>query len=262
MRIKRSFNPEIVNSIVRHPDVFSFVKDDSITEPKDFDCTGILSDSRNISLLVIDDSGEAQGVFILIAINDSTFEVHTNLLSSCRGADAIAAANMASEFMFISTPCARIVTRVPEFNRAALSFSKKNGFQVDYIRDKSFLYGGSLISQTYLSLDIYSWMRIVSLGFQGVGKRFHDNLEALKVDTGIGGDIHADDDAHDAAVGISISMMLSGMISKSEYYFNEWAAISGYAPAKHLGIDRDGNHIINITEAVIALDSSLNVKEA
>ena len=260
MKIKRTFDSDLVNSIIRHPDIFPLVKDDSFESPEDFDCQSMIANSRNVVLSVLDDKDTVVGVFIFIALNDTTFEVHTNLLSKCRKNNALAAAVKARDFMFTATPCSRLVTRVPEFNKPAFNFSKLNGFEVDFIREKSFSYNKKLFNQTFLSLDIYSWMRIVAMKFQMLGEKFHSQLEKLKNETGIGEEVHDVDKPHDVTVGISLSMMLAGQISKSEYYFNEWASLAGYSGVKHLGINNDNEHILDIGEAIISIDRNLTVK--
>ena len=91
------------------------------------------------------------GVFMLHAHNLVTYEVHTCLPFA--GSRALDAAIAGRKWMFENTPCQRLITNVPEFNKVALRFAKKAGMKVIGINEKSFMKNGKLYDQTLLGIS-------------------------------------------------------------------------------------------------------------
>jgi len=91
------------------------------------------------------------GVFMLHPHNHVTWEVHTCLPFA--GKRTLEAAIAGRTWMFENTPCMRIITNVPTFNRAALAFAKRAGMKEYGVNEKSFLKNGVLYDQILLGIS-------------------------------------------------------------------------------------------------------------
>lgn len=88
------------------------------------------------------------------------------------------------------------------------------------------------------------------------GHAFHEQLFALLPASAQ----HDDDPAHDAAVGRALRIGLDDHDTKrAERSYNIWAVQHGYAPVTFLG-ESDGESLIDIVEAVIAVDPEGHVR--
>ena len=68
------------------------------------------------------------GLFLVIPISETTYEVHVSVLDGHRGADALAATETAIGMIFIRTPCVLLIGRTPLANRAGCLFALMSGF--------------------------------------------------------------------------------------------------------------------------------------
>lgn len=85
------------------------------------------------------------------------------------------------------------------------------------------------------------------------GEQFHHQLFAVLPASAQ----HPDDGDHDAAVGRAIRVGLDeGAPERAERQYNGWALQHGYAPVKFLGLNADGQMVVDIVEAVIAFDAT------
>lgn len=107
---------DIANSIMRHPDVFPFIRDDYSPDVEDFTARTLLEMPMVYFLL------PSPGcLFILVPFVTSTmYEGHTAVVPESRGKQAIQAGKDAIRWMFENTRCERIVGFFPESNRRAL----------------------------------------------------------------------------------------------------------------------------------------------
>lgn len=85
------------------------------------------------------------------------------------------------------------------------------------------------------------------------GELFHEQLFVVLPNSAQ----HPDDGEHDAAVGRAIRIGLDeGAPARAERQYNAWALSHGYAPVKFLGLNTDGQMVVDIVEAVIAFDTT------
>jgi hypothetical protein len=164
------------------------------------------------------------GCFLLHCVDQGRYVVHTNLLPTCRGKDALRAAHDAMEFGFTRTDCVEALTMVPVNNPQAKWFAKAMGFRYMFTRKAFWLSGGEKHDMEYFSMSIDDW--IIQGRCASEGAKFHEFLHSLP-----GGLVsHDDDDTHDSYVGATMKMMVSGQVKKGASIYNRWARFAGYVP--------------------------------
>lgn len=140
---------DLVASIIAHPAIWPHIHDDNSTE-----CTPADHDGFYWMLV----TGDCQlGVFLVHALNSVCYQMHTCLLPCAWGAPAKAAAQMLLKWAFEETPCEKMTTLVPAYNRAALRFAKAGGMQHEGVNRASFLRNGELIDQIMLGITKQEW---------------------------------------------------------------------------------------------------------
>lgn len=82
------------------------------------------------------------------------------------------------------------------------------------------------------------------------GRHFHESLHQLVP----GIDHHADDPAHDAAVGQALRIGLEdGEPERGIAHYNQWALTHGYAPIRVLARQVDGSVVLDLVTAHVAV---------
>ena len=147
--VERTLDYELVRRIVTHPKIYCHIADDG--SPAAADWRPIESDAV-VYLLVLSDEQPA-GVFTLVPQNRVCYEVHTCLLPDIWGPDALIASGKAMRWMFANTPCERIMTNVPDYNRIALRFARRSGMTYFGCNTKSYLHRGVLHDQIMLGVS-------------------------------------------------------------------------------------------------------------
>ena len=184
----------------------------------------VAQDDKPISLAGLWDSSAFiefdTGGFIFQALSAGLYEVHTLFLPKSHG--VYDKARAAAHFMFCATDCAEIVTKVPAFNVAARRLTEKMGFVLDFSRKAAF--AGNDVD--YYRLPLKGWM-FQEANLAEFGRQFHARLDAAGKHTN-----HADDPAHDSAVGYALCAAQFGQLEKAQRFYNEWALFAGYEPAQ------------------------------
>lgn len=139
--IGRTFDPTLVNRFINDPDVRPFVGGDITTA---LDLTGAVQDQANIFLL-----GE-HGGFAFIWSAPSTYEVHTFITPSGRGAWAASAALTARGLMATEHGADRLWTRVPSEAGNVRRFTTAAGFSPVGRQTRDFGAGPA-------DFDLYEW---------------------------------------------------------------------------------------------------------
>lgn len=139
-----------VAAILSHPAVFRHVGDDSVMA-----CEPVDHEAFHWMLVT---EGEPIGVFLVHAHNSVCYEMHTSILPQAWGSKASKAAKMLLDWAFNGTPCRKMITAVPKYNRAALRFAKAGGMIPEGVNRKSFLHEGELIDQIMLGITRQEWL--------------------------------------------------------------------------------------------------------
>lgn len=139
-----------VAAILSHPSIFRHVGDDSVLA-----CAPLDHDAFHWMMV---DDGEPVGVFLVHAHNSICYEMHTSILPRAWGQKAADAAQMLLAWAFNATPCAKMVTAVPAYNRSAFRFAKAGGMKQEGVNRQSFLHEGTLIDQIMLGITKQEWL--------------------------------------------------------------------------------------------------------
>jgi len=97
--------------------------------------------------------GELLGLFALAPQNAICWEIHTRLLPASWGAIAAAAARAVIPWIWENTPCRRLVTVCPEYNRLAIRFARRAGLEQYGINPDSWQKDGRLFAQVLLGIS-------------------------------------------------------------------------------------------------------------
>ena len=93
------------------------------------------------------------GLYALQFHSSVMLEIHTCILPAFRGKAAEVAAAHIIKWVFTNTPCEKMITLVPAFNRAALRYALRAGLVKEGCITKSFKSGGILHDQTLLGIS-------------------------------------------------------------------------------------------------------------
>lgn len=150
MKLERTRDMEKVAAILSHPAIFKHVRDDGVMacEPIDHDA---------FYWMMLDD-GEPAGVFLVHAHNSICYEMHTSILPRAWGDKSADGAQMLLAWAFNTTPCMKMITAVPAYNRAALRFAKAGGMVEEGNNRSSYLRNGELVDQIMLGITKQEWL--------------------------------------------------------------------------------------------------------
>tara|TARA_B100000949_G_C14283633_1_gene453078 strand:+ start:2812 stop:3510 length:699 start_codon:yes stop_codon:yes gene_type:complete len=164
------------------------------------------------------------GGFVFFNHGAGRYEVHSLFSPSRPRQSAVRAMRDALVYMFTSTPCVELVTKVPIDNRAALGLARLAGFKKRF--DGTRNWSRDVEKQIgFYGLNLESWA-LRSRDALRLGQWFHVALETLK--TATQSPAHPEDGVHDHIVGATIEMLRSGLLWKAVSFYNQWASWAGY----------------------------------
>lgn len=140
MKFERTENWELIKKIVTHPRIYPAVSDDFSPKAEDWEPIK----DENAWYVVVGDGEEMLGLWALFPENRICWKVHTCLLPKAYGERAKVAAGEGSAWVWANTPCLRLITDVPIFNRLALKFALYAGFTQFGVNPKSYMKYGKL----------------------------------------------------------------------------------------------------------------------
>jgi len=151
IRIERTRDAELVRAIITHPRIYPYVADDFSPIAAEFDPAAAVANESVYFLAAYDDDGIV-GVWMLNPINSICYEVHTCVLPAHWGEKTREVVKEAARWMFANTPCRKVVTHVPSYNRLAHKLAVDAGMQPEGCNRKSWLKNGILHDQYVLGL--------------------------------------------------------------------------------------------------------------
>jgi hypothetical protein len=202
------------------------------------DLTVLVNDLANVALVT------HGGGFFLHQISPGEYEVHSMFLPDARGG-TVEAMRAGFAYMFTQTDCHRIVTKVPDGNKAAAGLARIGGFKPLFRREGC--WNGRGVAYHAITLDEWA-MRAEALEDEGAW--FHNRLEDAKREAGSQLVQHGHDPAHERSVGAAVLMFRAGRIGKALAFYNRWAAFAGYTP---ITIITESPTVLDVGDAVIEL---------
>ena len=149
MTFTRTTDYSVIRSIITHPKVYPNVSDDFSPKREDF----VPIEHPGIWYVLVSDGEELLGVFTFIPQNAVCWEVHTCLLPNAWGERAKDAGRGVIQWIWDNTPCLRIVTNVPRYNRLALGFALQSGLKQFGNNSRSYMKKGKLHDQILLGIS-------------------------------------------------------------------------------------------------------------
>lgn len=146
--VVRLFDVDVIRRTMLHPRIYPHVIDDNSPAPEDY----VPMLPEHVYYLGIFD-GEYLGLFLFHPHNSVCFEAHTCLLPAAWGRPSSECAKAAVQWMFENTPCRRVITNVPIYNRLALRLAQRSGLTQFGINPKSHLKNGVLHDQIMLGVS-------------------------------------------------------------------------------------------------------------
>lgn len=147
--ISRCHDAELIEKTITHPKLYPHVSDDGCPDAGEFHAQ--LADS--MYYMAAHDGDRYLGLFLLHPHNLICYEVHTCLLPEAWGALSVECGKAVVQWMFNNTPCQRVITNVPKYNRLALRLARNVGMTEFGVNAKSFLKNGILHDQIMLGIN-------------------------------------------------------------------------------------------------------------
>ena len=144
---ERTTDWELIKSIVTHPRIWPWISDDLSCKPEEWQPL-----KNEVFYLKVSDQEGLLGIWCLRSCTSTCWEVHTCLLPRAYG-NSIAASKAAIRWVFVNTPCTRLITAVPSDNRLALRLARRAGMLEFGCNPKSFVKRGEFLSQYMLGIS-------------------------------------------------------------------------------------------------------------
>lgn len=148
MNVSLSRDWSLLHSIATHPKVYRHLADDQCPAREDF-----VFPENSLNLFVLAKDGSGPIGFWMLEVRDREYEVHTAMLPAARGPVARDAAQRLLKWLWRETDCMTLKTRVPAYNRLALSYAKSAGMQECGIIVKSYQRNGIMEDQIMLKIE-------------------------------------------------------------------------------------------------------------
>lgn len=149
MTFERTHDAALIRRVLTDPSVYGKISDDGCPPPSEFE----VKDTQAACYVSVYEADELLGLFLLVPQNAVCWEIHTCLLPSAYGSLARRAAEGILDWTWTNTPCQRIVTNVPAYNRLALRFAEGAGLTQFGLNPCSYLKGGELFDQILLGIS-------------------------------------------------------------------------------------------------------------
>lgn len=238
--IERHFDATRLNAIVNHPEVLPWVRGPIDGE---LDLSAVAEDPSNVVLV-----GDL-GAMVFTPLRTAIWEVHTQVLPEGRGTWARSFVESSLRWMFTNTDVIELMTRCPEGNVGALALARAIGGRPAFRLDNGWVYDGKTVPATVFSLTLQDWLARHAKDFTSDGEEFNEELRVQYASFGREIDVAANDDSHNAALGVAIAMFLGGQPYKAATFYNRWAAFAGYAPIAVLQVEP--TLLVDIHEAIL-----------
>lgn len=150
MKIKRTFDKDVIDSVLKHPSIKPFIGDDQ---------------SGDVEFPVIDhiyylaawEGDTIAGIFVVFGINGITADAHSSILPGFYGEKAREAGREAIRWVFMNTGFHKINGSTPVCNLRAVRYAEDIGFSREGLNKSSYMRNGKLYDQIYFGVERASW---------------------------------------------------------------------------------------------------------
>lgn len=156
MSVFRTFDEELLHTIVRDPSVYPTISDD-LAPPKPEDFSFNYDDFRKHIFILWRDGVYNAGFWLLKNYNPYTYEIHTCILENHRGLKAYTSSAEMLKLAFTRLGVRTLTTRVPDFNSSAKSFARGCGMNPTFVEPQSFLKDGKRNDQQHYCMTFTDW---------------------------------------------------------------------------------------------------------
>lgn len=216
----RFFDASEINRVCNHEKVRPFLGGDLDTP---LDLTGILENTSNIGLT-------CDGFYaVYVQMVPGHYEIHTMVDPLSPPTDTVAAACATLQYMFTTTNCVEVVTRVPDSNRRARKLAEAAGMVKEFRVSRGWQVSGTVEECDILTLPLTAWIAKAP-GLEAWGEEFHRQVDEACSRAKVERAEHPDDDNHDRYAGAAFLMTKGGQVAKATFAYNRWAAVAGYKP--------------------------------
>lgn len=144
IEIKELTDLNKINEVILNPSVQDDISDD-FSEGME------LSEiPKNIQFMGVYLNNTLHGFYMFVPQNSVTVEVHTCLLPSLRGKNAIQAGRLAIAYIFSNYK--KIISYIPDGNKKAELYALLLGFKIEGINRESYLKNGKLIDMKLVGI--------------------------------------------------------------------------------------------------------------
>ena len=150
LRVERTFDQSVVDSIFHHKDIERFVCDDFTLDAayKMIDC---------IYYLAAFDEDEVVGMFMVHPLSEIIMDSHVAIMPWVAKEKNRAMGKSAINWVFDNTSCLKLNASVPVYNELVLDYAKDIGFLQEGINKQSIMRYGKLHDQIYLGIERLKW---------------------------------------------------------------------------------------------------------
>jgi RimJ/RimL family protein N-acetyltransferase len=149
MNFERTTDYELIRAMATRPEVWDAVSDDFAQPVENW--APMRSDL--LWYVIARDGEEVLGFWMFVPHSPVSWEIHTCLLPECGYRRARLAAREMLDWLWRKTSIVRLVTNVPEYNRAARAFAKAAGMVEFGTNERSYMKNGVLHDQIMLGIS-------------------------------------------------------------------------------------------------------------
>lgn len=140
-------DPEVVNSILNHPDIVNITPDNGLVSKED------IADTMDSFLYFkVEKDKELAGLFAFNEIDDKSLEIHINMLKPYRGLFAKMVAEEVISNIFRKTQYNKLVAKIPTKYPNVLKFASLMGFKMEYMLEEEYIKDGTAYDVVQLIL--------------------------------------------------------------------------------------------------------------
>lgn len=217
--MKRSTDVVAFAKLLAHPEVAPHVWLDRLTPQR---LCELINDEKNYLLC------SKNAALFFHWQEPGVYELHTQALPEGRGKEVKNLALEAIDFMFCSTDCMELLTKVELTNHRAALGAHIIGFTAEFeIPRTPPMHGYALRFEQWVA-------KAASL--LPLGEKFHSDLSRGVATLNKTLPPHPPDLTHDRRVGACAMMLQGGQIAKAVILYNRWARFTGYDVVKVISV--------------------------